>query len=292
MINTFIHGDNLEILRKIDDNSIDLIYLDPPFNSDRDYKGPKDKEGDEITFKDTWTYNDIKNEWETFLDVEYPNIYGFFNVIGLSEKDYSYLIYMTLRLIETHRVLKDTGSIYLHCDPSMSHYLKIVMDAIFGRDMFKNEIVWTYRTGGVSKKYFPRKHDIIFFYTKSKKYIYNPLKERIYYEKSFFNNEVDEQGKYYADVYVRGVWDNLKPIINVSKERTGYPTQKPLALLQRIIKASSNKGDLILEPFCGSGTACVAAHQLNRKWIGIDQNKQAIEIAQERMDNEPLLLEL
>ena len=177
---------------------------------------------------------------------------------------------MAIRLKPMHRVLKDTGSIYLHCDPSASHYLKMLMDAIFGEDNFLNEIIWSYRTGGVSKKWWPKKHDVILFYKKTNKYRHNPLQERVIYEKPFFTSKVDEYGRHYADVYIRDTWDDIKPLINTSKERMGYPTQKPLKLLERIITASCNKGDLVLDPFCGCGTTLHAAEQLERRWIGID----------------------
>ena len=168
------------------------------------------------------------------------------------------------------RILKSTGSIYLHCDPTASHYIKILMDAIFGHRNFRNEIIWGYRTGGVSKKHFPRKHDVILCYGVTKQTIHNPLQERIYYDKPFFTTKKDEEGRYYADVYLRDVWEDIPAVINVSKERMGYATQKPLALLERIIKASSNPGDLILDPFCGCATTLEAAEKLDRRWIGID----------------------
>ena len=242
-LNQIYLGDNLEIMKTFSSKSIDLIYADPPFFSQRNY-------GD---------FNDI---WETRQH---------------------YLDFMILRLQEMHRLLKDTGSIYLHCDPSCSHYLKIEMDKIWGDENFRNEIVWGYRTGGVSKKQWPRKHDIIFFYAKSNKWTHNPLQERIFYEKSFFNSKQDNKGRFYEDVYIRDVWEDLKPLLNLNSERLGYPTQKPLALLKRIIEVSSNKNDLVLDPFCGSGTTLEAAKKLGRNYIGIDINKKAIDISKERI---------
>ena len=161
----------------------------------------------------------------------------------------------------------------------------MLMDAIFGSQNFQNEIVWGYRTGGVSKKRWPKKHDIILFYTKSGKFEHTPLQERIFYEKPFFTSDVDEDGKYYADVYVRDVWDDalVKPIINTSKERLGYPTQKPLGLLHRIIAAASNKDDMVLDPFCGCGTTLHTAEQLNRNWIGIDISTFATSLVRNRL---------
>ena len=139
--------------------------------------------------------------------------------------------------------------------------------------------------GGVSKRYWSRKHDILFFYAKTKKYEHSPLKERIYYEQAFFTEQKDEFGRYYADVYIRDVWD-IKPIINVSKERIGYPTQKPLALLERIIKASSNENDVVFDPFCGCATTCIQADALNREWVGIDISPKAVELVRQRLDDQ------
>ena len=172
---------------------------------------------------------------------------------------------------------------YLHCDAHASHYLKVMMDTIFGAANFRNEIVWGYRTGGVSKRHWPRKHDTLLFYVKSGAYQHNPLQERIYYEKPFFTANQDEQGRYYADVFVRDVWEDIKPLINVSKERLGYPTQKPLALLERIINASSKPGDIVFDPFCGCGTALDAAHGLQRHWVGIDLTVLALEPMERRL---------
>lgn len=146
----------------------------------------------------------------------------------------------------------------------------------FGKANFRNEVIWGYRTGGVSKTYWPRKHDIILLYAKSNDYTFNPLQERILYDKPFFHTKVDESGQLYEDVYVRDVWDDeIKPVINVSRERVGYPTQKPLDLLRRIIGASSNEGDMVLDPFCGCATTCVAAEDLLRQWVGIDVAAEA-----------------
>ena len=195
----------------------------------------------------------------------------------------AYLLNMAVRLLAMRRALKPTGSIYLHCDPTASHYLKIVMDAIFGKQNFRNEIVWAYRTGGVSKKHWPRKHDALLFYSNGATHFHNPLQERIIYDTPFFTDQIDENGRYYADVYIRDVWDDIKAIINVSKERLGYPTQKPLALLERIIMASSPPDGLVLDPFCGCGTAVHAAEKLGRRWIGIDISTFAAGLIRERI---------
>jgi site-specific DNA-methyltransferase (adenine-specific) len=200
-----------------------------------------------------------------------------------------------------HRVLKDTGSLYLHCDPTASHYLKILLDEIFGKNNFRNEIIWNYTGNSVPKKCLPRKHDIIFWYSKSNACQFYPDKILVPYsnltEKRY--NHVDEEGKRYKISALRGgkqeivymkdgkypddVW-NI-PVIR-GKEATGYPTQKPLAILKRIILASSNEGDIVFDPFCGCATTCVAAQQLGRKWIGIDIEKQAVGILIERLSND------
>ena len=197
----------------------------------------------------------------------------------------AYCVFMGRRLAEMRRVLKPTGSIYLHCDPHANAYLRILMDAIFGENQFQNEVVWSYRTGGVSKRHWPRKHDTLLFYTKSDQYRHNPPQERLYYDKPFFNSQTDADGNYIADVYIRDVWDDIKPVINVSKERVGYPTQKPRALLERIIKASSNCDDLVLDPFCGCGTAADAAASLGRKYLGIDISGIAVRVMQQRLES-------
>ena len=244
MTNTLYQGDNLQILKSLPDASVDLIATDPPFCTQRDWGA----------FSDKWTG-------------------------GLSQ----YLKFMEQRAVEMRRVLKDTGSLYLHCDPTASHYLKVMLDSVFGIKQFRNEIVWGYRTGGISKKQWAKKHDIILMYSKSSLYSHNPLKERVYYDKPFFVLKKDGTGRYFSDVFVRDIWDEIQPLINVSKERKDYPTQKPLALYERIIKASSNQNDTVLDPFAGSGTTLDAAQSLGRKWIGIDVGDEAIQTIEQRL---------
>ena len=302
--NKLYFGDNLEILKdKIPDNFVDLIYLDPPFKSGRTYNIIFQPEIGKIkganaqikTFEDTWKWGEeAEKNYEGLINgtitKEKPNQ----KLIDLMKamREYlgecsmmAYLSMMAPRLLEMKRALRNTGSIYLHCDPTASHYLKLLMDAVFGIENFRNEIIWGYRTGGVSKRWWARKHDVILFYSKSNAYFFKPIKERIYYEKPFFTSKRDEKGRYYADVYVRDVWDDekVKPIINVSKERIGYPTQKPEKLLERIIKASSNKDDLVLDPFCGCGTTVAVAERLGRRWIGIDITYLAIDVIAKRL---------
>ena len=288
-----IISDNLKVLRTFPDNYIDLIYLDPPFNSKKNYSSKVDGK-EEFHFKDKWDETDVDMNWYDKLKEGGSSLFDSFLLYNLitwignlgSQSDKYYLIYMSIRLVELHRVLKDTGSIYLHCDQSMSHALKLIMDAIFKKNNFRNEIVWCYRTGGASKKTFSKKHDNIFWYCKNEKnYEFISIKEKIYYKKSFFTNTEDSNG-YYSYVNPVDWWVDEKPVLNLSKERTGYPTQKPLKLLERIIKASSNEKDLILDPFCGSGTTCIAAEKLNRSWIGIDINEKVEELIKFRFKKE------
>lgn len=285
---TLFTGDNLPILRGMESDSVDLIYLDPPFNSNRHYSAPIGSQAAGAAFKDAWTFEDTDAAWWGQLSEQYPALYSVIHAAGEvgGKGDQAYLIYMAIRLLELQRVLKLTGSLYLHCDPTMSHSLKLALDAVFGKKNFRNEIVWGYRTGGISKKYWPKKHDILLVYGKEKsKTLHHPIQERVIYEKPFFNEQKDEEGRFYADVYVRDVWDEdkIKPIINVSKERLGYPTQKPEALLQRIIQASSQAGDMVLDPFCGCATTLVAAEKLGRQWIGVDISPRAIDLVKIRM---------
>ena len=249
-------GNNLDIMKTMDIESIDLIYLDPPYFSQKNYE-------------------DFTDFWNSLDD---------------------YLTFMKLRLQEMHRILKNTGSIYLHVDWHAVHYLKVEMDKIFGYNNFQNEIIWCYNSPVNSHNRFCRKHDNILFYTKSNKYTFNDNDVRIpygewangkksYKTKSYGLDEVKEielnkNGKLCPDY-----WD-INMLSSNSKERNKYPTQKPIELLERIVKASSNENDIILDPFCGSGTTLEAANQLDRKYIGIDENKQAIEICKKRLKND------
>ena len=281
---TVFTGDNLPVLRRIADSSIDLIYLDPPFNSRREYAAPVGSVAAGAAFKDTWTLSDIDEAWIDEVRADNLPLADLIDAVGAvnGAGDKSYLVMMAVRLIEMRRVLKTTGSLYLHCDPTMSHALKLLLDSIFGRRNFQNEVVWSYRTGGVSKKRWPRKHDVLLFYTRDGTFSFTPKKERREYASPFFTTKTDEQGQHYADVFIRDVWGDIKPVINVSSERVGFPTQKPLSLLERIISASSREGDWVLDPFCGCATACVAAENLKRRWIGIDISPKATELVVDR----------
>ena len=291
MQNTLYTNDNLFILHGLNSNLVDLIYLDPPFNSKRLYSAPIGSKAAGSTFKDMWTWQDVNESYLDKLIGEYPFMVQFIQSIeGIHGKAMmSYITYMTQRIIEMYRILKDTGSFYLHCDPTASHYLKIILDKIFGKKNFRNEIVWNYQTGGVSKKWFGRKHDIILFYAKSDKYFIDLSKVK---EKR--TQEVLRRLSTGNESATRAINDerlpfdvwNIQALNAMSKERTGYPTQKPLKLLERIIKASSNAGDIVLDPFCGCATTCVAAQQLNRKWIGIDIESKSTEVLIERLSDD------
>lgn len=298
MQNTFYHGDCKFVMEHdIEPNSIDLIYLDPPFFTGKVQKGTAKWNPAEMEV----SYEDSRKFWGDTEKVKNMrnNAPDWMQHIALQRPDFaSYLFYMMERLKLCHKTLKDTGSIYLHCDEKASHYLKMIMDELFGYNNFINELIWSYQGPGESKRKFKRKHDTIFFYSKSNQYYFDKesTQDNISeFSKSKYTQE-DDNGKYKTykhkdgNIYkqyiknkmrMRDVWE--LPILNaMSKERVGYPTQKPLELLRRIINASSNKGDTILDPFCGCGTAIIAAQELGRNWIGIDISKDAYKISKER----------
>lgn len=267
-MNAFYHGDCLFVLRHdIPPESIDLIYLDPPFFTGKIQKGTWRPDAMEVSFEDS------KKFWkEKGISVHAPH---WLKHIAIQRPDFaSYLYYMMERLQACHSVLKKTGSIYLHCDWKASYYLKMIMDEIFGVKNFQNEIIWGYKTQGASKKRFASKHDNIFFYSKSQNWKFNTQ-----YEKSFMMHKygfkgsdfkIDpETGKQYNIIIARDIWE-IPALQSATKEKIGYPTQKPEALLEKIIKASSDEGDIVLDPFCGCGTTVIVASKLNRKFIGID----------------------
>jgi site-specific DNA-methyltransferase (adenine-specific) len=301
---TLFFGDNLKILQeRIPENSFDLIYLDPPFNSNRDYnvlfqEGRVDSSAQIHAFEDTWEWTDdtvrLFNELK-----KHPNpkiailIHSLAEFIGYNEM-MAYLVNMTARLIPLHWVLKSTGSLYLHCDPTASHYLKIILDVIFGKKNFRNEIVWCYRGAGYPKKDFGKRHDIILRYSKTNEYIFNldavrePYAEATLerfehyignkrYGKDYGTQQLNPLGKHPDD------WWEIQPIAPSAKERLGYPTQKPEKLLEKIILASTNENSLILDPFCGCGTTVAVAERLKRRWVGIDISMLAINVIHKRL---------
>lgn len=286
-------GDCLEVMRGMNSATVDLIYLDPPFNSKTDYAAPIGSVAAGAEFKDTWTLSDLDAEWINLIEGKHPQVWRVL-MAAMTPSDKSYLAYMTPRLLEMRRVLAETGSLYLHCDPTMSHYLKLLLDAIFGPSTFRNEIVWSYRRWPSKQPNFQRMHDIILRYSPSAKPTFNVQYEppSASYLKRFKGKTqvldpdsgtrklvVDEPTK---GMPLRDVWD-ISIVAGSSKERVGYPTQKPLALLDRIIAVSSNAGDVVLDPFCGCATACIAAEQLGRKWAGIDISPKAAELVAMRM---------
>ncbi|MEE8419111.1 MAG: site-specific DNA-methyltransferase [Dehalococcoidales bacterium] len=294
-------GDNLEILRKhIPDDSVDLIYLDPPFCSNRDYRVAPEANGMPSgsgikAFSDTWSWGE--DALNTLEEIKSGGMSGLGRFLeGITALDgplAAYLVMMTPRLLEIKRVLKDTGSVYLHCNTAASHYLKLLMDMIFGPENFRNEIIWSYKGGGRSRKHFARKHDTIFFYTGSHHWTFNyqdVLVDRT--NRTYFTDKNGERYwlKYGKKYYLKhdgkvpeDCWADIEPLHGPYKERLGYPTQKPLSLLERIIKASSNEGDIILDPFCGCGTTLAAARKLDRRWIGIDSNSDALRVTSDRL---------
>lgn len=358
--NKLYYGDNLRMMREhVTSESVDLVYLDPPFNSDRNYNVLfKEKSGEASpsqieAFTDTW-------QWDAAARVTYDDlitaapmnvrlmIAALRELLGKSDM-MAYLVMMSVRLIELHRVLKSSGSLYLHCDPTASHYLKIVLDTIFRPQDFRSEIIWrrtsAHSDGAQGRKNYGHIHDVLLFYTKSGAYTWNPLYTAydLEYVDTFYRHiepgtgrrfrlgdltaakpggdtsyewkgippykgrywayskarmeQFDRDGrlvytaggmpnyKRYLDempgVPLQDVWADIAP--TGSKERLGYPTQKPLALLERIITTSSSPGDVVLDPFCGCGTAVVAAQKLGRQWIGIDLTHLAIALMRNRL---------
>ena len=341
-------GDNLDILRGMNSECVDLIYLDPPFNSNRDYEAPVGSAAAGAAFKDTWTLSDLDGAWMGLIADEDPAVANLLHTASLTHGKgmQSYLTMMAVRLLEMRRVLKETGSIYLHCDPTSSHYLKLSMDSVFGRGNFRSDITWK-RTNakGLAFKGYPNNADILLYYSRSDQFSWNRSfqpHDQSYVDK-FYKYVESETGRRYRlsdltnpnknrpnltyeflgvtrvwrwtrqrmqEAYDQGlvvqqrpgaipaqkryldemqgnpvdtIWDDIKPIQAGSSEQVGYPTQKPLALLERIIAVSSNPGDVVLDPFCGCATACVAADRLGRKWVGIDISPKAAELVNLRL---------
>ncbi len=358
--NTLFYGDNLPILREyVPTESVDLVYLDPPFNSNRSYnvlfrdESGHDSESQLVAFDDTWHWGDAAEQTYHDLVKDAPAHVG--GMIGAlrqfigANQMMAYLVMMAARLVELHRVLKPTGSLYLHCDPTASHYLKIVLDTIFGPEHFINEITWKRTTAHSSSKKYAPIHDTLLYYGKSNRVTWNDPRSE--YEEEYLDkyyhfddgdgrlywradlcaagirkgrsglpwrgidpttkgmhwkftveklDELDAEGRIYWPTKgtmpqykryrdelkgksVPDIWDDIDRINPVGSERLGYPTQKPLALLERIIQASSNPGDVVLDPFCGCGTAIAAAQKLERRWIGIDITHLSISLQKYRL---------
>lgn len=330
---TIFTRDNLEVMRGIADECIDLIYLDPPFNSNHNYAAPIGSQAAGAEFKDTWSLNEIDLAWYGEIAEVHPGLYDLLTTTRNihSKSMMAYLIYMAIRVMEIKRILKERGGVYLHCDSTAGHYLKLLMDTAFGYQNFRNTIIWrrddTVRGAKKNSKQWPRVTDHILFYSKSKKWKFHlptkPLTEEQI--KRYRYTDVDgrkyrtshlgdysresieklkEQGlihisrngneskKYFLDeakgTPYSDVWTDIQGfgVRSNAKEVTGYPTQKPLKLLERIIQTSSDPNDLILDPFCGCATTCVAAEKLNRKWVGIDISPKASELVNSRIHRE------
>ncbi len=305
--------DNIDVLRGINSDSIDLIYLDPPFNSKANYAAPIGSKAAGAAFKDTWSLSDVDVEWVNLLEAKHKKLHDVI-CVAMDDSDRSYLAYMAERFLEMHRILKPTGSIYLHCNQDMSHYLKLLMDAIWQRKNFINEIVWNYGTpsGGRSSGKKPVKtHDVLLVYAQQYgKHLYN--RQYTPYSDSYIDNwfrHTDVTGRRYRTRSRKGeitrqyldespgvplstVWSDIMqlssrrgwfPASKAKTEETGYPTQKPRALLERIIEMGSEENDVILDPFCGCATTMVAAENRFRQWIGIDLSETAVRLVRDRL---------
>ena len=291
-------GDNLHVMRGLNSGCVDMIYLDPPFNSNRNYSAPVGSKAAGAAFKDMWTLKDIDKCEHGELADRTPAAYDLISAVrSVAGKGMqSYLIFMAVRLLEMKRILRDSGSLYLHCDPTAGHYLKLLLDSIFGRRNFRNEVIWTYRRFPSSQRAFQRMHDCIYFYTNSEDYTWNqPYDKQAESTKRAYGDKkqrIVETGRGTRKTItseekspgVRALDHIAIPFLHPNaKERTGFPTQKPLALLERIIKASSNDGDVVLDPFCGCAATLVAAHNLGRKWIGCDLSPLAVKLVNQRI---------
>ena len=287
--NTLYEMDNLVVLRGMNSETVDLIATDPPFNTKRNRSGTAGfyvdnwKWGDTGILPDQWKWNEVHPKWLEEIKDNHNALYYAIDAAKhcQGEDTAAFLCFLSVRLLEMHRILKDTGSIYLHCDPTASHYIKACMDAIFGKKNFRNEIVWHYyNVASTSRKFIGRKHDIIFFYAKSEATLFNWDSMREPYSPD--SNWVKASNSYGDPRYspnekgklMHDVW-RIPTINNMAKERTGSPDQKPVKLYKRIIEASSDEDDMILDPFCGCATTIIAAQNLKRRWVGIDRRKDA-----------------
>ncbi|MYH66551.1 MAG: hypothetical protein F4136_13085 [Chloroflexi bacterium] len=325
---TLYHGDNLEFLRGMNSETVHLIATDPPFNKNRDFHATPDSLASGARFKDRWSWDkDVHEEWTDSIQDDWPAVWEVIGTARATYGDDmgAFLCWLGVRLLEMQRVLREDGSIYLHIDHTAHAYVKCVMDAIFGAKNFRNEIVWCYRGMPSKAKRWQQKHDIILFYTKSDSFTFHVLRgeptagsmrtfesgrKRGYnannskrmvtvFDWDKYRQAVRD-GKIPADLQpvefkggrppLRDWWDDIKILGGPkNKERYGFPTQKPLALYRRIITASSNEGDFVLDPFCGCATTPVAAEQLNRRWVGMDIWDGANEAVTTRLRDEWLL---
>ena len=307
---TLYHGDNLDFLRGMNSETVHLIATDPPFNKNRDFHATPDSLAAGARFQDRWSWErDVHEEWTDNIIDDWPAVW---EVITAARAAYgddmgAFLCWLGVRLMEMHRVLREDGSLYLHIDHTAHAYVKCMLDAIFGRKSFRNEIVWCYTGPSNTKRWFPRKHDTILFYAKSRNQTFNRDDVRIPYDfetlarrgriegkRSIISASVKTKGRR-SETDVKSEFGHGKvpedwwpgiPVLTNQRERTGYPTQKPLALYRRIIEASSNEGDIVLDPFCGCATTPVAAEQLKRQWVGMDIWDGARDIVLQRLQDE------
>ena len=296
------HADNLDVLRGMNSESVHLIATDPPFNKSKDFHATPDSIARGARFQDRWRWiEDVHDDWLTEIVRDFPEVYS---VISTTRETYgsdmaAFLAFLGIRLIEMRRVLRDDGSIYLHCDHTAHAYLKLLMDAIFGKQSFRNEIVWAYTgPGSPNMRQFSRKHDTVLYYSKGDTWTFNADDVRIPHKTLNTNRAgrviADAMTPEVRDAYLKkgkvpeSWWPNFSPVGRIKRERTGYPTQKPLALYERIIKASSNPGDIVLDPFAGCATTPIAAERLGRQWVGIDIWEGAYQTVLHRLQSEGL----
>ncbi|MGR3984328.1 MAG: DNA methyltransferase, partial [Gammaproteobacteria bacterium] len=305
-INTLYYGDCLEVMKPWPDKSVDLIYLDPPFNSKVHYnvlfgagkhREVKNDLAQMTAFSDVWEWDidaeqRVANIERAIAHPAHAAIAAFRILYPQGSGMLSYLSYMAERIAEMKRLLKPGGGIFLHCDPTAAHYLKILMDTVFGLRNFRNEIIWCYTgPGSPNMRQFNRKHDVIFWYSTGKKWTFNADAVRLRHaggkpHAGGFGMDKELTEEYGKKGKVPETWWQIAIAPRSKSEYLGYPTQKPRKLLERIIAAASNPGDLVFDPFCGCGTTIDAAHRLRRNWIGIDISSYAIEvIRRERMKN-------
>ncbi len=358
---TLYHGDNLDFLRGMNSQTVHLIATDPPFNKNKDFHATPDSLASGASFQDRWSWrDDVHDEWLIEIQRDQPEVWS---IVKTTKDVYgddmgAYLAFMSVRLLEMHRVLKDDGSLYLHCDTTASHYIKALLDAVFGPRNYRSEITWKRTSAHNDTKQgrhqHGRVHDVLFFYTKSEEWTWNPIYTE--YDPEYINNfykytEPETSRRYrlgdltgpggaskgnphyelmgvtrywrhslermnqlmaegriiqtkpgavpqykrYLDemqgVPLQDLWTDIKPLQSQAKERTGYPTQKPLTLYERLILSSSNPGDIVLDPFCGCASTPVAAEHLGRQWIRIDIWDDAYQTVLNRMAKEGLIVE-
>ena len=309
---TIYRHDNLPVMQGMNSETIDLIATDPPFNKNREFYAPTEDlvlPEDVATlpefakgakFDDRWRWeNDVHQEWIDNIKDDHPEVWSVIEAAKVASGGdmAAFCCFMAVRLIEMRRLLKPTGSIYLHCDHTASHYLRSVMDAVFGRKNFRNEIVWSYRRWSGKAKRFQRMHDTILFYSRSESIVWNtPMEPKASGTPKYRRwNEIDpvtgkmvtksDKTTLVTETLMRDVWE-ISRLQSSAKESRGYKTQKPLSLYKRIISASSNPGDIVLDPFAGCATTPVAAEMLGRLWVGIDKWPGVYEMVLSRLDDE------